>query len=158
MKIRAAQSSEAGTLSRIAMRSKAYWGYSEDFMAACVDELSVSAADIARDDFHCSVAADGDVVLGFYVLEKQLKDQIELGALFVAPEHIGAGVGKALIDSAKQHAVDLGSVILAIQGDPNAEKFYLAAGAVLTGRKASESIAGRFLPTFEITLIPERSR
>lgn len=46
----------------------------------------------------------------------------------------------------------LGATKLIIQGDPNAERFYLAAGAVLTGTRESGSIPGRYLPTFAINL------
>ena len=41
--IRAARSDEAGLLSEIAFRSKAYWGYSEEFMVSCREELTVTA-------------------------------------------------------------------------------------------------------------------
>jgi hypothetical protein len=37
--IREAVSSEAALLSALAMRSKAYWGYSSDFMEKCRAEL-----------------------------------------------------------------------------------------------------------------------
>ena len=144
---------DAGCLSRIAIRSKAYWGYSTEFMDACVDELSVSRAYIENSSFHYVVAIVDEQVVGFYALEGLSGDEIELGALFVDPDHIGTGIGKALIEKAKQHAVNLGARKLNIQGDPNAENFYKAAGGKLTGSKESESIPGRYLPTFQISLI-----
>lgn len=49
--------------------------------------------------------------------------------------------------------VDLGADRLSIQADPNAERFYLAAGARRTGATESSSIAGRMLPTLDIDLI-----
>jgi len=90
--------------------------------------------------------------VGFYALEGLSGDIIELGALFVDPEHIGTGIGRDLIKKAKRHAVDLGASKLKIQGDPNAEKFYRAAGGIPTGIKKSERISGCFLPTFRISL------
>lgn len=143
---------DAECLSRIAIRSKSYWGYSAEFMDACVEELSVSRARIENSDFHYIVALVDEQIVGFYALESLFKGEIELGALFVDPGHIGTGVGKALIEKSKKHAVSLGARKLNIQGDPNAENFYRAAGGQLTGSRESESITGRYLPTFQILL------
>ena len=143
---------DAKCLSKIAIRSKAHWGYSAEFMDACVEELSVSRSSIGNSNFHYVVALVDEAIVGFYAFEGLLKDEIELGALFVDPDHIGTGVGKALMEKAKRHAVSLGAKTLNIQGDPNAENFYIAAGGQLTGSKESESIPGRYLPTFRILL------
>lgn len=153
--IREAVSDDASFLSSLAIRSKAYWGYSTEFMDACIDELSVSPAYIENCDFHYVVAVVNKEIVGFYELEGLSGDEIELGALFVDPDHIGTGIGKALIERAKSHAVNLGARKLNIQGDPNAKKFYRSAGGVPTGSKKSESIPGRFLPTFQIPLLRE---
>lgn len=155
--IRDAVPDDAAYLSLLAIRSKAHWGYSAEFMDACVDELSVSPGHIENCDFHYVVAVVNTQAAGFYALEGLSGDEIELGALFVDPDHIGTGVGKTLVESAKLHAVNLGARKLNIQGDPNAEKFYRAAGAELTGSKESDSIPGRFLPTFQISLSNENS-
>src|SRR3546814_17343333 len=39
--LRLAKSSECGSLSALALRSKAYWGYDSAFLQACRDELTV---------------------------------------------------------------------------------------------------------------------
>jgi GNAT superfamily N-acetyltransferase len=155
--IREAVADDAACLSLLAIRSKAHWGYSAEFMDACVEELSVSPDHIDNCDFHYVVAMVNEQVAGFYALEGLSADEIELGALFVDPDHIGTGVGKTLVERAKLHAVNLGARKLNIQGDPNAEKFYRAAGAELTGSKESDSIPGRFLPMFQISLSNEIS-
>ena len=150
--IRKALPQEAVLLSQLAIRSKAYWGYSAEFMQACVEELSMSADDIKNPDCHYVVATVDEAIAGFYALEGHCGDEIELGALFVDPDYIGNGIGKALIEEAKQHALMLGADRMNIQGDPHAEKFYRACGARLTGSSESDSIPGRFLPTFQVTL------
>ena len=155
MVIRKADSNDAKYLSSLAVRSKAYWGYSAEFMEACVEELSVSRATIENSDFHYVVAVFNEGIIGFYSLEGLSGDEIELSALFVDPCHIGTGVGKFLIESAKSHAANLGACKLNVQGDPNTEKFYRAAGGIPTGCKESESIPGRFLPMFQISLSNE---
>ena len=43
---------------------------------------------------------------------------------------------------------ELGFKRLIIQGDPNAEKFYLASGAKRVGEQESASVKGRYLPLF----------
>lgn len=66
---------------------------------------------------------------------------------------IGRGLGRTLIEHAKEKATDLGIRQLVIQGDANAEAFYKAAGGVRDGQRESGSIPGRFLPVFRIDLI-----
>ena len=58
----------------------------------------------------------------------------------------------AVSEHAKSVASSMGARQLTIQGDPNAERFYIAAGGVLMGRTESGSIPGRFLPTFSVSL------
>ena len=151
--LREANVEDASALTRLAIRSKAHWGYSDDFMRACEAELSVLKADIKDPTQHIRLAELADELLGFYCLEDLTGDTIELGALFVDPAYIGSGIGRRLMQAAKQHAVELGANKMTIQGDPQATGFYLAAGAKQTGSKASESIAGRYLPTFQVDLV-----
>ena len=68
--IRDAKPREAMELSALAMRSKAYWGYSKEFMEACRAELTVSPEDIGSDDFRYVVAEHELKLLGYYALEK----------------------------------------------------------------------------------------
>jgi GNAT superfamily N-acetyltransferase len=93
-----------------------------------------------------------EIVIGFYALALQSGRAAELEALFVEPRFIGKGFGRVLLEDAKSVAATLGATLLIIQGDPNAERFYLAAGGVLSGTRESGSIPGRFLPMFEISL------
>lgn len=160
--IRPAQSSEAAALSAIALRSKAYWGYSRDFMDRCREELSYSGNQLASDGYSFQVFEAAEGIRGFYAIEWQQPTigqtsvgeahACELEALFVDPPYIGHGIGKALMDHAKSSARERGIHRIIIQGDPNAAKFYCIAGGVHTGDRESGSIAGRSLPVFEIAL------
>jgi GNAT superfamily N-acetyltransferase len=149
-RIRRARSDEAERLSRLAFRSKAHWGYSPEFMEACRRELTLSAPYLEEHDAFVLEAEDG--VVGFYTLERISDRDVELGHLFVEPAAIGRGHGRALIEHAVEQARRLGFAVLVIQGDPNAEPFYLRAGARAVGRRQSASIAGRELPLFELSL------
>lgn len=148
--LRRAHQAEAAALSALALRSKAHWGYNEAFMAACVEELTVTKADITKLDF---VVAECDgAVIGFYALAKHSNARCELDALFVEPAYIGQGVGRLLMSNAIAAAQQYGAKILEIQADPNAAPFYQAAGGVIVKQTPSASITGRTLPFLEIDL------
>jgi N-acetylglutamate synthase-like GNAT family acetyltransferase len=119
-------------------------------MLACQEELQVTEEKINK--LHYWIAENQNKIVGFYALDPISNSDYELEALFVDPTYIGKGFGKALIIHAKIFAASLGAERLIIQGDPNAEKFYLAAGGELTGELESGSIPGRVLPTYCISL------
>ncbi|MEM7054551.1 MAG: GNAT family N-acetyltransferase, partial [Pseudomonadota bacterium] len=99
--IRPARASEAVLLSELAVRSKAYWGYSTAFMDACREELSVSAYDISNSSREYEVCEVNASVVGYFAIEPISKSEYELQALFVEPLHIGCGYGRILIEQAK---------------------------------------------------------
>lgn len=150
--LRAARAGEAGVLSELALRSKAHWGYSPEFIEACRAELSYGEEQLRSEHMRFVVIESAGIVIGFYALAGQSGPVVELEALFVEPRFIGKGFGRLLIEDAKSAASAQGATLLIIQGDPNAERFYLAAGGVLSGTRESGSIPGRFLPTFEVSL------
>ncbi len=151
-KIRAARPDEAASLSLLAMRSKAYWGYSQDFLDACRTELSVLPAEIKAGEYQHAVAENDSGILGFYALKRLTGRKFELEALFVEPDHIGTGIGRALMSHAHESVDSQGGTAIIIQSDPHAARFYKAAGGVLIGEKESGSIPGRYLPVYEISL------
>ena len=128
IKLRDAAKHEAKFLSDLAMRSKAHWDYSNKFMEDCRDELTVSPSDIENKNFYYFVGELNHEMVGFYALERLSKSEFELEALFLEPTHIGTGIGRALMNHAKKQAAALGGHVLKIQSDPNAAKFYRAAG------------------------------
>ena len=150
--VRAAAQRDAVKISSLAIRSKAHWGYSDEFMKACREELTVAESQIESAEYEFFVCESEGKIVGFYALQLLGNNDAELEALFVEPEMIGRGFGRALIEHAKRRAIDLGIRQILIQGDPNAEAFYEAAGAVRHGRRESGSIPGRFLPVFRIEI------
>jgi predicted N-acetyltransferase YhbS len=148
LRIREAFPQEADLLSCLALRSKAHWGYSKDFLDACRSELTVDASRLGTDDYQCFAAVDSDSIVGFYTLERMSAGSFELEALFVEPKHIGRGVGRSLIQDAVRRLSERGVERLIIQGDPHATEFYVAAGAQKVGTRESGSFPGRELPLF----------
>jgi SAM-dependent methyltransferase/GNAT superfamily N-acetyltransferase len=142
--IRPARVEECDALTALAMRSKAHWGYDDAFMAACRNELTIRPEHVDRVD----VAEDDDGrVVGMVRLEPDTLED-----LFVEPDAIGTGVGRALVRHVVRRAATEGMRTLSIDADPNARPFYEAMGAVLVGESPSASIPGRMLPRLELSV------
>lgn len=157
MEIRSANADDAAVLSALALRSKAHWGYSDAFMAACRNELTYTPEEVGAGGFH--VAVDENTIHGFYALVKISPTAMELEALFVDPSAIGRGYGLALINHALARCGEDPEITrLVIQADPNAAAFYERAGAVCIGERPSGSIPGRTLPLYEISVPKPNSR
>ncbi|MBW3631845.1 MAG: GNAT family N-acetyltransferase [Chloroflexi bacterium] len=148
--IRRAHPSEAGALSELALRSKGHWGYDEDFLAACRDDLARSPDDIATSVVY--VHDEGDAVLGYYRVLLQDDAVAELDALFVEPTAMCQGLGKRLWRHAITTATALGCTEIVLQSDPQAEGFYLAMGAERAGESQSTVMPGRMLPLMRFRL------
>jgi len=151
-KIRTARANEAGLLSALALRSKAHWGYDDEFMRSCTEELTYGEDQIKSALSIFYVCELEQQVVGFYCLEELNQSNVILEALFVEPSAMGRGVGRALLEHAKRTASQLGGESLEVQSDPQAEAFYLAMGATVIGRQQSNSIADRYLPLLSMTL------
>lgn len=149
-RIRQALSSEVKHLSELAFRSKSYWGYSDRFMQACLEELTLDQCYIESNPIF--VIEVERSAIGFYSLEHVSASEAELGYLFVEPTFIGKGYGRKLIAHAQKEARHLGYSQMIIQGDPNAEQFYRAAGGSVVSTRKSTSIPARELPVFRIDL------
>jgi GNAT superfamily N-acetyltransferase len=148
--IRRAHPAEAGALSALALRSKAHWGYDVEFMAACRDDLTISANEIASSPVYVFDGVDSPS--GFYRLLLRDDGVAELDDLFVEPAAMGQGVGKRLWRHAVATAAHLGSSEMVWQSDPQAEGFYLAMGARRAGESESTVMPGRMLPLMRFQL------
>lgn len=148
--VRAARVDEAELLSALALRSKAYWGYDEAFMASCRAELTVHPGMVEARPTLVAETPDG-IVVGYAALDGR-PPHGELAALFVDPSAIGSGVGRLLYEHATATARSLGFRRLSIDADPNAEPFYRAMGAVRVGVTPSGSVPGRALPLMTVAL------
>lgn len=162
---------EAPILTDLAIAAKAYWGYSDDFMAAARAELTITAKDVRENDVHVAVfppaaaAAAGtestestakgeEQIAGVYCITATPSSSGEfdgeLSYLWVHPRRIRTGVGSLLWHDAMRRAADRGMRRLSVDADPNAEGFYLKKGAEKYGEVPSKSIAGRMLPLLRV--------
>lgn len=149
MLIRPATAEETALLSALAMRSKAFWGYDEVFLEACRAELTVDPERLETESV--AVVCEDEVVLGFSAVRIGGREA-ELTDLFVDPDHIGSGLGRALWDHVVTRARLRGATRLRIESDPHAEEWYVRRGAVRIGTTPSGSIPGRDLPLLEYRL------
>ena len=153
MRIRDARRGDEEELTALALRSKAHWGYDDEFLERARPELEVTAVDLER--LAIGVAEAGGPI-GFYAIEVD-GERAELRAMFVDPPRIGEGVGAALFAAALDAAREAGVTTLVIESDPNAEAFYRSRGAVRVGERVSPS-TGRALPLLELRLQRSQDR
>ena len=134
MKIRTAMASEAHALSKLAVAAKAHWGYSQSQLRAWTSDLTLSPDAIAQlPTFVAEVHAEsGTEIAGFYQLDT-LQLPWSLGHLWVKPQLMRRGLGRALLLHALARVADAGLTELCIDSDPHAEPFYVAFGAKRVG-------------------------
>ena len=126
MQIRRAREGEAIALSAIAFESKAYWSYSAAQLATWRDELTVSPGEVSSRPTYVAVV-EGRIA-GFFMLAPATPNW-RLEHFWVSPSCMGHGVGRRLLSDAATVAAEGGAAAIAIDADPNAERFYTACGA-----------------------------
>lgn len=149
LKIRAALSAEGDVLNRIAIESKAHWGYSQQQITAWASDLITPPETIAT--WPTCVAESEGIIIGFTQADPTTEPW-ELISLWVKPAHMGQGVGRRLLDQILAIAATSGQGKISIDADPNALGFYLKCGAKQIGA-VSAPIAGdpsRVRPQLEL--------
>ncbi|MDQ2854342.1 MAG: GNAT family N-acetyltransferase [Chloroflexota bacterium] len=147
--IRPARPTEASALRELAHRSKAYWPYSEEFLAAVRPLLRLEAADIERDQVRV-LEVDGTVA-GWHRVSFR-GEHAELEDLWLEPGFIGHGRGRLLFEDAAVVGQLAGAHELEWDAEPFALGFYLAMGGVVIGEVPSAAEAGRMLPRMRLDL------
>lgn len=140
---------ELPEVSALCLSSKAHWGYDAEFIAACVEELTVRPEEL--ESSHLVVLDSENGLSGMCQLGID-GPSADLLKLFVAPNQMGLGHGRRLMDWAIASAREQGARRMTIEADPFAESFYLRAGAHRIGQVPSVAIPGRNLPLLELLL------
>ena len=148
-RLRRARADDAAIITRLALRSKQRWGYSDGFMDLVAFDLTLTAEDLGQD--YVEVLESETGLIGFY--RPQRRDECAwLEDLFIDPDAVRSGHGRRLFERAADVARDWGYRILEFDSDPHAETFYLHLGAERIGMKASTLIVGRELPVMRYVL------
>ena len=147
--LRPAAVRECGSLTALALRSKAYWGYDPSFIQACRDELTIRPEHVTAG--RVVVLVEEATILGLYaLLPERRPDEAEVRHFFIEPAAIGHGLGRLLWDDLVAKARSEGIKRLKIESDPFAMGFYRAMGATLAGKMRAPvkgpGGADRFLP------------
>ena len=140
--IRRAHPGDASRLTEIARLAKAHWGYPAAWLALWAADLAVSPEFIERNLVSC--AASGERLVGFYAL-RMYGRTAELEHLWVHPDAMGRGIGRALFEHAARESKSRGAGEVKIVSDLNDEAFYRHMGARRVGEQDSVP-AGRRLP------------
>ncbi|WP_420125922.1 GNAT family N-acetyltransferase [Longimicrobium sp.] len=149
--IRPARPGEAAALTAIAHAAKRHWGYPEAWIARWRDALTLAPAYV-RDHIVVVAVDAADRPCGFYALVIEGAGAT-LDHLWVEPESMGRGLGRALLSHARETARTHGAARLEIDSDPHAEAFYRRMGARRIGEvRADVDDVPRVLPRMEIVL------
>jgi N-acetylglutamate synthase-like GNAT family acetyltransferase len=150
VQIRRAGPDKAGVLTEIAHAAKRHWGYPENWIRQWKSDLTITPEFIAKNEMY--VAMNGEEIVGCCAIAFS-ESLVELEHMWIRPEHIGAGVGRALFVHVKERAAQLKIPALEISADPNAEGFYERMGATRIGEARSE-IEGepRVLPRMAVVI------
>jgi GNAT superfamily N-acetyltransferase len=133
--VRTAVVAERRALEELMMRaSVASARYAED-LRAHPEAVSVPADQF--EDGLVRVAERAGAVAGFAVLLRPAEGACELDAIFVEPELMGAGVGRALIEDAVARAQGWGATEIQVVANPDAMDFYERLGFAGGGHVAT---------------------
>ncbi|MGH3567871.1 MAG: GNAT family N-acetyltransferase [Pseudonocardia sp.] len=151
MLIRPARPDEASFLAALAVRSKAHWPYSTDFIARFARTLGLTPEVVAANDVW--VAERAGQPDGFYTLLHRGEFAV-LDDLWIEPGEIGRGLGRRLFEHARDRASGAGAHSLEWEAEPHATVFYERMGGHQT--RWVDSSLGRRLPVMALVLAGSR--
>jgi len=131
VRIRHAEATEAPALEALQRRSSAVWPEYREPLAAHPDAIELPQAFIDNGWVRVALGEDGTPI-GFSVLIPGDGQAHELDGLFVEPDHMGRGVGRALIEDAAARTEREGAERMEVTAGP-AQGFYEKVGFHVVG-------------------------
>ena len=131
VRIRQATAAEAPALEALQRRSSEVWETYREQLAANPDAIELPQEFIDNGWVRVAVA-DGVTPVGFSVVIPADNDARELDGLFVEPDRMLSGVGRALVEDAVGRASREGARCLGVTAGP-AQVFYERVGFELVG-------------------------
>lgn len=151
--IRPAHPGEAPILTEICIRAKAHWGYDPGFMAAAAPLLRIGETEIGAGGVLTALRVSEPAPCGVAaIVPLRRPNWFELSHLFVAPECLRIGIGRALFQAAAALSAGRGATHVSILSDPYAASFYEKLGARRCGEAPSSVARNRMLPLFEFAI------
>ncbi|HYT49217.1 MAG TPA: GNAT family N-acetyltransferase [Pyrinomonadaceae bacterium] len=150
LEIRRATPNEAPTLTEIAHAAKRHWGYPDEWIDHWKLDLTITSDFIASNEVFVAIVNEQIVGCCALVVSDSLA---EIEHMWIRPEYMGSGVGRALFEHTRVRAASLRLPALELSADPNAEGFYERMGATRIGDvRADMSGQLRVLPRMKIEL------
>ena len=150
IEIRRATPDESEALTALAHAAKRHWNYPQDWIDSWKADLTLTPEFIAKHEVF--VAIIDEAIAGCCALV--VGDTIaELEHMWIYPEQMGKGVGRALFAHTTRRAAELGLSELELSADPHAEPFYERMGAQRVGDIPADMFGqARVLPRMRVVL------
>src|SRR5713101_3196400 len=116
IQMRRATPGEAAALTEIAHAAKRHWGYPENWIEHWKDDLTITPAFITINEMYVAVASEEIAGCCALVMGDSLA---ELEHMWIRPEHMGNGVGRALFQQIVERATTLNAKVVELSADPN---------------------------------------
>lgn len=127
-------------------RSKAYWDWPEEYLSRAIPLHKITFSYLRSNRCFEVVTKSGDLVAFLSLTDDGVK--VVIDNLWVAPEHIGRGIGRAAVHFVFELARACGWRQLWVLPDPPAEGFYKAIGFSDTGERVPSRVSGG--PVFSV--------
>jgi len=157
--IESAQPWDHQLLTEISYSAKRHWNYPESYFQIWKKELTISSDYIRQNIVFKALL--GGIIVGFYSIVENREDfysgEILVGKgfwlehIFILPEFHHRGIGRFMIEHAKNTALKIGASCFLVFSDPFARGFYERIGARFLYDSKS-SIPDRNIPVFEIVI------
>lgn len=150
--IRRAMPDESETLTALAHAAKGHWNYPQEWIDSWQLDLTLTPEFIANNEVFVAIVDERIAGCSALVIEEHLA---ELEHMWIYPEQMGKGVGRALFEHVAQRARASGFRELELSADPNAEPFYERMGAQRIGEIPADMFGqARVLPRMRLDLDP----
>lgn len=152
--IRQPRVDECEHMTTLCLASKKSLGYDDDFMALCVDELSITPAKLSTNEFWAY--DEGGTIFGFVCIAHDgHSTNAEIKSFFIGANQRGSGIGTKLWAKVLQRCKELHIKKLHLDSEPLSAGFYEKLGFRTIGEVPSGSIPNRVLPLMELQLPSE---
>ncbi len=150
IRIRRARPDESATLTEIAHAAKRHWGYPDEWIDRWKLDLTITSDFIASHEVFVAIVDEQIAGCCALVVSDSLA---EIEHMWIRPQHMGSGVGRALFEHVRNRANELHLPALELAADPNAEGFYERMGAKQIGEVRADMFGhSRVLPRMRVEL------
>jgi N-acetylglutamate synthase-like GNAT family acetyltransferase len=149
MTIEKANTDDNEILTEITKKSKAYWGYSNEQMELWSELLTITRNYIETKNVFKLVL--DSIIAGYYSFFSLEEETVKLDNLFILPDYIGKGHGRALMDDFLSRLKQRNVKKVLVDSEPYAEKFYSKFGFIRVGQLET-SVKDRYLPIMELRI------